>query len=129
VRLVVDEQAAMLAGQRSHRSQVARLGQHDADVGERWLHQDGGDVTVRELALEGSGIVELDDPSCRPGIDWSPHVPCPGRRSSRGGDDERLVHAAVVAVAVDEDLLSLGELADQPDRHRFASVAVRVKLQ
>ena len=53
---------AVAPGELAHPFEVAGLGQHDADVGERRLHQHRRDVAVGELALERLEIVELRHP-------------------------------------------------------------------
>jgi hypothetical protein len=62
VRLVVDQQGAVLAGQLADGGQVTGLGQHDADVGQRGLHQHRGDIAVRQFPFQARGIVELRHP-------------------------------------------------------------------
>ncbi len=115
--LVVDEQRAVCAGQFAYGGQVAGLGQHDADVGERGFHEDGGDVAVRQLPLQLGGIVELGDTAGERDVAGSADVAgaC-GAVAVRSDDDERLVDAAVVAVAVHQDLGAVGDGTGEPDR-------------
>jgi hypothetical protein len=49
VGLVVDQQGPVLAREPADRLEVAGLGQDDADVGERRLHQHDRDVAMGEL--------------------------------------------------------------------------------
>ena len=49
------------AGDLADRVEVALVGQHDADVGQRRLHQQAGDVALRQAPVERVGIVEGDD--------------------------------------------------------------------
>ena len=91
---------------------VAGLGQDDADVRQRRLGEDAGDVAVGELALERLDVVELDDPGrLVAGSTGGPTLPCARRRTVRLERGERLVDGAVVAAVEDEDLRPAGELA------------------
>ena len=117
MRLVVDQQRAVLACEPADGLQVAGLGEHDADVGQRRLHQHGGDVVVGELVSQLVGLVELGDAGGLGEIDRPADVA--GPRDDLAllvAERERLVDAAVVAPGVDEDLRALRHLAGEPDR-------------
>ena len=51
---------------------VAGLGQHDPDVGQGRLEQDGRDVAVGERGLEAVDVVELDDAGRLGDVDLRP---------------------------------------------------------
>src|SRR5581483_6139060 len=88
----------------------------DSDVGERGLHQNGGYVAVGEFAFEAVEVVELGDTAGLGDRDRRADVTGARRALAVGrGDDQRLVDGAVVAVAVEKDLLAAGDGAGQPD--------------
>lgn len=105
------------AGDLADALQVAGLGQHDPDVGEGGLHQDGGHVPVGELPLQALQVVELRDAAGQRDVARCADVAgTAGATAAAGaGDDQGLVDAAVVAVAVEEDLLPSGDGAGQAD--------------
>ena len=82
MRLVVDQQRAVDPGQLPDRGEVAGLGQHDADVGQRRFHQHGGDVAVGQFPLERGHVVELHDPGRRRRIDRRAGIAWPARGPS-----------------------------------------------
>ena len=106
----------MLAGQLADGVQIPGLGQDDADIGQRGLHQDGGHVTVGQLPFQCGRVVELRHPGGLARIDRCSDVARSRLRAVLRRDDERLVDAAVVAVAEYGDLRPPGELPGQPDR-------------
>ena len=63
VRLVDEQQRAVLRAELAHCVEEARLGQHDADVGQRGLHDEHRDVTMCEACLDRRDVVELGDAS------------------------------------------------------------------
>src|SRR5450759_2439870 len=99
VRLVVDEQASVLAGELAHAREVAVRRQHDPDVGERRFHEHRGHVAVGQLALHPLEVVELDHPAPFGHIDGCADVAGSARAFAIGTDhDQRLVDAPVIAV-------------------------------
>ena len=62
VRFVDEQQGAVLAAELSDPLEESRLGQDDADVGERRLGDEHGDVAVSECPLHGVQVVELHRP-------------------------------------------------------------------
>jgi hypothetical protein len=62
VRLVEDEQTAMLAGEFAQGLVKAGGGVDDAHVGEHRLRQDACDVAVRQRLFESGEVVEFDNP-------------------------------------------------------------------
>src|SRR5262249_51208076 len=104
VRLVDREQRSVPPGQLAERVVEARLRMDDADVRQRGLREDDGDVAPRQLTLERVEVVELDDPSGEGRIDGGAEVPAPGANGSLSIERrERLVDGAVVAPVEDED--------------------------
>ena len=96
--------------------EVALLGQDDAHVRERRLHQHRGHVAVGQLPLEPDEVVVLGDPAGERDVGWGADVARPRDATSVvGGDDERLVDGAVVAVAVHEDPWTAGDRSAQPE--------------
>ena len=69
----------------SSRSRVveARVGQDDADVGQRGLGEHAGDVALGERGFQRGGVVELDDARGDRGVDRRPDVALARRRPSR----------------------------------------------
>ncbi len=61
VGLVDHQQHAVAARDLPHRVEVAGLGEHDPDVGERRLHQQAGHVALRQPPVQGVRVVEGDD--------------------------------------------------------------------
>ena len=62
MRLVDREQRPGLAGEPAERVVEPVAGQHQADVRQRRLGEDEGDVARRERRLERAGVVERDHP-------------------------------------------------------------------
>ena len=87
----------MPAGDLADRVEVARLGQHDADVGERGLHQQAGDVALGEPAVEGVGVVEGEDGRGDGHVDLRTHAARARDDPVALEDGEGLVDGAVVA--------------------------------
>ena len=118
VRLVDDQDRAGAARELADPLEVAGLRQDDPDVRQRRLDEHRGDLPVGERALERVDIVERHDAGrerrvdrraerCR-GAATTPPVGVERR--------ERLVDRAVVAVVVDDDLRSAGDMPRQADR-------------
>ena len=117
MRLVDDQERAVLAGRRAQHVVEAGLRRDDADVRERRLCEHTCDVAVGELALERLGVVPLDDAG-RP-VEWDgrPEV-------AFAGDDapalvercEALVDGAVVAPVEDEHFRPAGDVTGEADR-------------
>ena len=84
VGLVVDQQGPVLAREPADRLEVARLGQDDADVGERRLHQHDGDVAMGELGGQAVDVVELRDPGGERDVHGRADVP-PARATTPSG--------------------------------------------
>ena len=116
VRLVDRQQRARLAGELAQRLVKARLGQDDADVGQRRLGQHQRDVAGGELALECLDVVELDHPGRLGELHRWADVARPGDDGVAVEGGEGLVDGAVVAVVEDQDLRPAGDLAGDPDR-------------
>jgi hypothetical protein len=116
VRLVDDEQRAVPAGELANTLEVAGLGQDDADVGERRLHEHAGDIAVTQRRLHRVEVVELHHLGGERRVD---------RRSERAGagdhvavgveHGERLVDRAVVAPVHHEDLRSAREVTAEAE--------------
>jgi hypothetical protein len=88
----------------------------DADVRQRRLGQDTGDVAGRELALQRLDVVPLDHP--RRLLEWNRRsdIAFTGDHRPTVERGERLVDGAVVAPVEDEDLRPCRELPREPDR-------------
>ena len=111
VRLVDDQHGAVPAGQLAQRVVVAGVREHDADVGQRGLAQDGRDLTGRERLLQPVDVVELHGDRGLGRVDRRADVAAPGDRTPRVVQRrERLVDAAVVAEVVHDDLAPAGEV-------------------
>ena len=101
---------------RAQRVVEARVGQHDADVGERRLGEHAGDVARRPArrssaatslnctTVGGQRRVDLRADAARPGDDRAP---------SASSDHERLVDGAVVAPVEHEHLRPARDLAGE----------------
>ncbi len=93
----------MAAGDLPDGVEVARLGEHDADVGQRGLHQQTGHVAFGQASVKRVGVVERHDRGRERDVDlWA--------EPARTGDDpvavedgEGLVDGAVVAPVHDRD--------------------------
>jgi hypothetical protein len=81
VGLVDDPQNAVAAGDLAHRVEIAGFGHHDADVGQGRLHQQAGDVTLGQPAVETDQVVELDDGRGQRDVHLGPMEP--GRGTTR----------------------------------------------
>ena len=112
MRLIDDEDDAVPAAKLANRRVVARVGEHDSDVGERRLHEHRRDLPRCESGLEGWHIVERNDRR-RQGRSHR----CPDRapafdhcaRFVEGGVG--LIDGAVIAVVMHDDLRATGHLA------------------
>ena len=110
VRLVDDQQRARRPGQLAHPGEVALVREHDADVGQRGLHEDRGDVAVGEGRLQGREVVEGHHPG-RQG-----HVHLRAERAGAGDHlvavehGQGLVDGAVVAPVHHRDLRPAGQV-------------------
>jgi hypothetical protein len=62
MRLVDDQQRSVLVAQPARGLVIARVRQHDADIGQCRLEQAGGDVFVRKCRFETLEIIDLHDP-------------------------------------------------------------------
>jgi hypothetical protein len=113
VRLVGDQQRARVVARGAQPVVEARLGQDDADVGQRRLGEHAGDLLVDQQALNGVEVVELAHARGERRVDGGSHVAGARARAYAAVErDERLVDGAVVAVAEDEHV--------RPPRHRPA---------
>ena len=115
VRLIDDQQHAVLAREFAYRGQIARLRQHDADVGERWLHEHTGNIATRERLLERIDVVELN----HPGGERRIYLRTKRARASDNSarfikHSKRFVDCAVVAPVHDDDLAAPGEMPSEP---------------
>ncbi len=107
----------MPAGQLADGVVIAGVGEHDADVGQRRLHERDGHVAVGELPVEGVDVVDLDDPRRLRRRHGRAEVAAPGDDPAVGRDPgEGLVDRAVVVVVVDEDLRPARDVPGEPDR-------------
>ena len=104
----------MRARGRAHAREEAVVGQHDADVRERRLGDDRGDVLRREDPLERVEVVERDEP----GVGRRARVQTEqtGRAVLLVAGHERVVEVAVVVAAEDDDDRSPGAVTREPDR-------------
>ena len=90
--------------------EIAGLGQHDADVRQRRLHQHGGDVAVVQRPLQRVEVVERHHRVVERRVDLG--ADCPGRRTTWPGrpGSPRLVDRAVVAPVHHRDLRPTREM-------------------
>ena len=115
VRLVDDQQRAGLARQAAQSVVVALVRKDDADVGEGGLGEDAGHVagaSARSSAARSFHSITL---VVTVGSTGGPALPGFGPGHAVVDGDDRLVHRAVVAVVVDEDLRPPGDVAGQAD--------------
>ena len=123
VRLVDDQERAVLAAEEAHLLHVARLRQHDSDVRERGLHQEARHVLVLERPLQRADVVELRHPRGLGGVERRAHEPGPRAGEALLVEDhERLVDRAVVAPVEHTDSRPAGHVAAHADHP-----AVRVR--
>ncbi len=116
VRLVDDEERAVLRAEPANVLHEARLRQDDPDVRERGLHQEAGDVAVLEHGLHGPELVELRHPRGLGGIERRPHEALAGAGEALLVEHhERLVDRAVVAPVEDSDPRTAGHVPAHPD--------------
>ena len=114
--LVIDEQHEVLAGQLANALKITGLRKDDPDVRQGRLHENCRDITAGELTFQPVQVVELGDPRGGRDIDRRADIAGPAHALTTGSDhDQRLVHAAVVAVAVDQDLGPTRQRPRQPD--------------
>ena len=86
---------------------IAGFRQHDPDVRQGRLDEDRRDVLVRERSLERGDIVERDDPVVRAGSTAGPMFSSVATTPAVGVErGEGLVDRAVIALVVDDDLLT-----------------------
>ena len=113
--LVDHEQGAGLPADLPERLVVSRVGEDDADIGERRLRQDARDVAGSQSGFESGEIVELHHLGGRGRMDLRADVGfaqfgLPAQ--AHGG--EGLVHRAVVAPVEHQDLRPAGEIPRDP---------------
>ena len=113
VRLVDDEQYAVPAGDLADPVEVAVLGEHDADVGQRRLHQQAGDVALGQPPVERVEVVERDHRRRRRDVDLRTERARPGDDPVAVEHGERLVDRAVVAPVHHRDPRPAGEVAGE----------------
>ena len=109
MRLVDDQQRAVLAGEVAQCRVIAIIRQHHADVGHDRLGQHAGDVPVRQRFLQCGDIVELDHLG---ELREVAHLADEGRIGmGRAAVDGHvcLIHRAMVAVVEDEDFLAASD--------------------
>ena len=111
MRLVDHEQSASRLDQPRRLFPVAGVGQDDAHVRSCRLGQHARHIAVRQLALEGSEVVELDDARRYRWVDSRPDVAGLLRRNAILERDDRLVDGAVIAVVHNQHLRPTGQLA------------------
>ena len=115
MRFIDDQQHAVLAREFAYRGQVARLRQHDADVGKRWLHEHTCNIATRKRLLERIDVVELNHTGSERRIYLRT------KRSRTRNDcarfvehSKRFVDGAVVTPVHDDDLAATGEVPSEP---------------
>ena len=117
VGLVDDQERAGPAGDLAHRVEVARFGQHDPDVREGGLDEHGRHVAIGEGGLESGDVVELDHARGPCDVHLGPDRTVHRHdRPVLAEDRDRLVDRPVVAVVVDDDLGTAGDVASQAER-------------
>ena len=97
VRLVDDEQHVVPAGHLADPVEVAVVGEHDADVRQRRLHQQAGDVALGQPTVQGAEVVERHHRGRRGHVDLRPEPTGPGHHPVPVEHGEGLVDGAVVA--------------------------------
>ena len=111
MRLVDHEQSASRLDQPRRLFPVASVGQDDAHVRQCRLGQHARHIAVRQLALEGGKVVELDDARRHRWVDGRSDVAGLLRRNAILERNDRLVDGAVVAVVHDQHFRPTGQLA------------------
>src|SRR6266446_9969754 len=112
MRLIDDEQSAVLAREFAQRMVVAGNRMHDADIGQRGFRQYAGDVAVSERLFERGDIVEFNHARGHGRIDRWADVAAPRSGSAVGMKrDESFIHRAVVTPVEDQDFRAAGNLA------------------
>ena len=114
VGLVDDQQRAVAAAGLPHGGEEAVLGQHDADVRERRLHQHARHVAVASAASTVSSSLNSATRVVSAGSTAGPTLPARERSVPPCERDERLVDRAVVAPVEDEHPRPAGHLAADP---------------
>ena len=89
---------------------------NDADVGERRLGEDNGNVSSSELPLQRADVVELDHAGRLRRMHGWAEVAAPGLDAPSDERGERLVDGAVVTPVEDEDLGPMSDVAGETDR-------------
>ncbi len=108
----IDQEGAVEAGEAAQGVMEARVGQHDADVGECRLGQNTGDLARGKGCFEGCRVVERHHHSRLLGVHLGADAAFPWLGPAVGAEGhQRLVDAAVVAPVEDEDLVPPGEKA------------------
>ena len=114
VRLVDDQQHAVATGDLADAVEVAVVGQHDADVGQRRLHQQAGDVALGQPPVEGVEVVERHHGRRDGDVDLRTEGAGPGHHPVAVEHGEGLVDGAVVAPVHHRDPRPAGEVPGEP---------------
>ncbi len=117
MRLIDDQQGACPACDLPNCLVIARLRQHDPDVGQCRFEQDRRDIAIGEGRIEACDVVELGDAGRLRDIDLRPDVAADRHDRAVGAEHrDRLVDRAVVAMVVDDDLGPPRDVASEPER-------------
>ena len=129
VRLVDDEQSAVLARELAQRMVVAGNGMHDANVGQGRLSQHAGYVAVSERLFKSGDIVEFHDARGHGRIDRWADVAASRSGSAIGMKrDESFIDRTVVTPIEDEDFCAAGNLAREANRETVSVGGSQRKL-
>ena len=115
VRLVDDQQDPVAARDLADALEVAVVGQHDPDVGQRRLHQQAGDVALRQTTVEGVEVVERHDRGRHGDVDLRPESARAGNHAALVEHGEGLVDGAVVAPVHHRDPRPAGEVTGEAE--------------
>jgi hypothetical protein len=113
VRLVYQQERPGAPRDRAQGVVEARLRQHHADVGERRLGDEAGDIAGRQRRFERSDVIELDDLGMGGEIEGLADQARAVDRPAVLQPHEGLVDGAVIAAVEDEDLRPAREPARQ----------------